>query len=524
MNLDNLNLDYLLVNTTNQFLLEYAPIQENSCFKLTGFSGDTGDSLLTSEKEIFLFVDGRYHTQADNEVDHKKVKVVKLNLGQKQDELICDFIKPNTTLGIVAKKVSQSRYEYFKTVLSEKNVNIILLDTDIFETEKVNQNTVLKSESIDFSLCGTKFSDKIKDIKKPSLFTNSEEISYLCNLRNFSQNYASKIDGKLFISNEQNVLFTDYKTDTIENLTVKPLEDFDNFIKNISEEIYVDKSTINAYDYSIIKTPINITSPAKLMKSMKNKSELEHLKYAFEMTDKALSDTRDFIYEKEELSEYEIDKKLEENFKKYGAKLLSFKSIIARNENSALAHYMNSSKTEIVKDGDLVLIDCGAYYEGGLATDITRVFVKGEPTEKQKQVYTTVLKMFLNAFYYPVTENKTSGYEIDAYVRKYLEDNNIDNFAFSHGLGHGIGICVHESPPNLSKNEIAKTPLKNNMCFTIEPGLYNDDFFGIRLENSCYLENGIIKSFTDMCYEKKLISFSMLTEQEKEWLSEFKVL
>ena len=56
------------------------------------------------------------------------------------------------------------------------------------------------------------------------------------------------------------------------------------------------------------------------------------------------------------------------------------------------------------------------------------------------------------------------------------------------------------------------------MCFTIEPGLYNKEHFGVRLENSCYLENGEIKSFTNMCYEKKLIDFSMLNEQEKEWL------
>ena len=77
---------------------------------------------------------------------------------------------------------------------------------------------------------------------------------------------------------------------------------------------------------------------------------------------------------------------LERQFKNYGAKSLSFKSIVARNQNSALAHYSKSSKEEIIKDGDLVLIDCGAYYEGGLATDITRVFVKGEGSEEMVKV------------------------------------------------------------------------------------------------------------------------------------------
>ena len=132
--------------------------------------------------------------------------------------------------------------------------------------------------------------------------------------------------------------------------------------------------------------------------------------------------------------------------------------------------------------------------------------------------------MFLFAFNHKVKEGTTTGFEIDNDTRGFLEEHKINNFVFSHGLGHGIGVCVHEAPPNLSKNDIAKTPIKNNMCFTIEPGLYNDKAFGVRLENTCYLENGVIKSFSNMCYEKKLIDFSMLTDIEKSQLNNFKVL
>ena len=512
-------IDYLLVNTTNQFLLEYAPIEENSCHKLTGFTGDTGDSLLCSNGRIFLFVDGRYHTQADNEVDKSKVEVVKLKLGQKQDDEIITRIKPNTILGLDSKKVSQTRYEYFSTLLKEIGVKVKLLNID----EPYFTGHKAKPVQIDKSLSGADFSEKISKLKKPALYTNSEEISYLCNLRDFSQDFAVKIDGKLFVSSSGNaVLFTDFdiKSDSFE---VKPLKDFDNFILNIEDCIIADKSTINAHDYSLIKNPIPQKSEIKLMKSVKNNAEIEHLKYCFEMTDKALSATREYIYNNYNLSEYDIDCELTKNFKKYGAKSLSFKSIVARNQNSALAHYMKSSKSEIVKEGDLILIDCGAYYEGGLATDITRVFVKGQPTELHKKVYTTVLKMFLNAFNYQVIEGVTSGYEIDKYARQILSQNEIKGFSFSHGLGHGIGICVHEAPPNLSMNEIAKAPIVNNMCFTIEPGLYNNRHFGVRLENSCYLENGVIKSFSDMCYEEKLIDYSMLNDYEKDWLKCFKV-
>ncbi len=520
LNLRDIGVDYLLVNTTNRFLLEYAPIEENSCYSLTGFSGDTGDSLICPDGKILLFVDGRYHTQADLEVDKTKVTVYKLVLGEKQDDAICENIKPNSVLGVVAEKVSQKRYEYLKTLLKEINTEIKLLDRDI-----INFNQIKHSGNISFidkNLTGTDFSDKINRVEEYALFTNSEEITYLTNLRDFSQEFAVKIDGKLLKIKDKSILFTDYNIEASKDFEVKPLSDFDTIIKTITEPIYIDKNTINAYDYSMVKTPVHRISPVKLMKSVKTKEEINHLKYCFEMTDKALYETRDFIYKNNNLSEYDIDIELTRNFKKYGAKSLSFKSIVARNKNSALAHYMKSSKDEIIKDGDLILIDCGAYYEGGLATDITRVFVKGEPTELYKTVYTTVLKMFLNGFNYQVTE-ETTGYEIDNFIHQYLEENKIDGFVFSHGLGHGIGICVHEAPPNLSKNEIAKTPLKNNMCFTIEPGLYNENEFGVRLENSCYLENGIIKSFTNMCYEKKLINLSMLSENEIDILNKFNI-
>lgn len=522
MDLKKSGIDYLLVNTTNQFLLEYSPIEENSCHKLTGFTGDTGDSLLCPNGKAKLFVDGRYHTQADQEVDHTKVEVVKLGLGEKQDDAICLSIKPDSVLGVVTKKVSQKRLEYLKTLLAETNVTIKPLSEDSFDTPYDKQGQ--KAEVISDELTGAGFEEKIKKLEKPALFTNSEEITYLTNLRNFEQNCAVKIDGKLLLLKDKNILFTDTEISNPSGFEVMPLSSFDGYIKEINDGVRVDKSTINAYDYSLLRNPIPEKSPVKMMKSVKNKAELEHLKYCFEMTDKALFETRKFIKENENISEYDIDKELTKNFKKFGAKSQSFTSIVARNQNAALAHYMKSSKDEIVKDGDLVLIDCGAYYEGGLATDVTRVFVKGNPSELHKKVYTTVLKMFLNAFNYQVIEGVTTGFEIDALTREYLESNKVDEFVFSHGLGHGLGVCVHEAPPNLSKNEIAKTPIHNNMCFTIEPGLYSEKHFGVRLENSCYLENGIIKSFSNMCYEKKLIDFSMLTDDEKEWLSQFEVL
>ena len=486
--LKKLKIDYLLVNSTNEYLVEYSDLSENARHTLTGFTGSTGDALITKD-DIYLFVDGRYHIQADQEA-FPNVTVVKLQIGQKQDEEIRRLIDKKKTLGIVAKKVSQARLESFK------GYKIKLLDKD-----PINNFTLFHSSNYEKSY-------KQKDFKseKPIFISNLEEVSYLTGYRDFSQDFSSKIWAKLVIKDDDYILFTDNQA-------------CENYLKNFQDELLVDKSTINAYDYSLIKKPVSHNSPIKQLKSIKNSEELNAYKIAFSKTDKTMNSIRKFIEKFDNLSEFDIAEKLEELFYKYGAKSLSFKPIVAINENSALAHYSKSSKEVILKEGDLLLIDCGAYYESGLATDITRVFVKGKPTKLQKKVYTMVLKAFLNAF-----NSKTHiGYEKDLIAHSIL-DNSIEGFAFSHGLGHGIGINVHEAPPALNQSETAKLEIQDGMTFTIEPGLYNSNHFGVRLENSCYKKDGKIYSFVKMGFEGKLIDRRLLTKQEKEWLKDFKIL
>lgn len=502
--------DYLLVNSTNKFLVEYNTLSENSRYHLTGFTGSTGDALVSLDK-VLLFVDGRYHIQADLEVDHNIITVVKLQTGQTFLEEILKNVPCDAVLGLFSEKNPQSVVD-----LIQKQRRIKLLDKDPLDifVSAAHEEIV----PLDKSLTGLSSEEKIAQIKlnddEAILLTNLEEVSYLFNLRDFSMPFSSKIKAKAVILKDKALLFEENR-----------LDKFEEFIKTLDKKVYVDKSSINAYDYALLESRAAemTSSPVKLMKAVKTDAEITHYKDAFRRTDNAVRAVRDYINSVENISEFDIARKLEEEFIKNGAKGLSFNSIVAKDKNSALAHYSKSSADEVLEDGSLVLIDCGAYFEGGLATDITRVFVKGEPDELQKKVYTTVLRAFLHAYNTEVKEG-LSGYDIDSEARVFFDENKIDGFVFNHGLGHGIGINVHEAPPNLGKNEIAKTPLKDNMCFTIEPGLYNAEHFGVRLENSCYLKNGKINSFVKMPYEKKLIDYSMMTNVEKEWLEEFGVI
>ena len=111
--MDDNDIKYLLVNSTNEFLVEYNSPEENSRYKLTNFSGSTGEALVTPDR-IYQFVDGRYHIQADQEVNHEIVTVVKLKNNQSEQEEIIKLIPEYETLGVFAKKLSQKKYEFFK--------------------------------------------------------------------------------------------------------------------------------------------------------------------------------------------------------------------------------------------------------------------------------------------------------------------------------------------------------------------------------------------------------------------------
>ena len=175
--LKRLKIDYLLVNSTNEYLVEYSSLSENARHTLTGFTGSTGDALVTKDK-IYLFVDGRYHTQAEQEA-FKNITVVKLQLGQKQDEEIRKLIDKKKTLGIVAKKVSQTRIEGFS------GYKIKLLEKD-----PINNFTEFHS-----STYTTAFPQKEFKSNMPMFVSNLEEVSYLDNATTDKVLF----NGKLFI-------------------------------------------------------------------------------------------------------------------------------------------------------------------------------------------------------------------------------------------------------------------------------------------------------------------------------------
>lgn len=528
------NLDCLLVNTTDEFLVEYNELCNCARYCVTGFSGSTGDVLVTKER-VYQFADGRYHEQADAEVDHETTDVVKLQLGQTFLSELAAKIAPESVVGVVSDKISLNFYKALKFALNKKHCKIKPLDFDpvgLFKELKPSDNGQTVKQ-IDLSIAGVSADEKFKKLAKKLknneayLDTHLENIAYFTNCRQYKTPFSSTFKAKMLVRKQKAQIYTNEKFDTTigKHFEILPLKDFSNGLKNANKVIF-NPSTINYRDFTLIKSKAQ-ESPKdfiKEAKAIKNSAEIEHFKKNFERTDNVVNKAFMLTQTRKNLTELDLSDAVEKEYLAQGANQLSFKTILAAGANSSIIHYSHPSNKVKIKDGDFVLLDCGGHFEGGYSTDITRTFVKGKATALQKKVYTTVMKMFLNAYHHRITP-RTTGFTLDKIARKIHAQSGLKDFNFNHGLGHGVGINVHENPPTISCGPSGKRILKENMVFTIEPGLYKAGFGGVRLENTVYLTkvNGELKiqSFSHVPFQEEAIDYSILNEQEKKWLKDW---
>ncbi len=215
------------------------------------------------------------------------------------------------------------------------------------------------------------------------------------------------------------------------------------------------------------------------LRAAKYEDEMGPLLRAIEITDRAFEEVAPSI--RPGMTEAQVAWAIEKSVREQGAEGLAFDTIVGAGPNGALPHHR--ADDTVIQDGDPVVIDMGAKYEGYCA-DLTRTIVVGEPDETFRKVYGTVLEAQLKAE--EMVEPGMTGAEVDAISRDVIgEAGHWDDFG--HSLGHGVGLAVHESPtlgPNSSDS------LENDMVFTIEPGIYLPEWGGVRIEDMVILEDG----------------------------------
>lgn len=216
---------------------------------------------------------------------------------------------------------------------------------------------------------------------------------------------------------------------------------------------------------------INGHEVLELLRIKKDQSEVEKLQQASRLADEVVEEIIDYI--SPGMTEKDIKEKIVELFAEKGAGL-AFTPIVASGPNSSMPHYCDDSR--VIQEQDIIVMDFGCQYEG-YNSDITRTVFVGEATEEQKKVYDIVLKA--NRAAEAKVRVGVSAEEVDKAAREVISREGYGEF-FLTRTGHGIGISVHEAPYIRTGN---KQILEEGMAFSIEPGIYLKDKFGVRIED-----------------------------------------
>lgn len=238
-----------------------------------------------------------------------------------------------------------------------------------------------------------------------------------------------------------------------------------------------------------------LTAFIEQIRITKSKQELSYINSAVKRAESAFRKFQPFI--RAGTSEKKLALKLEGLLKSEGCKMLPFEVIVASGPTSALPHAKPTDRK--LRGGDLVVIDWGGECEG-YNSDMTRtLLLKGRSISRQKELYYNVLEAQKRAINTVKPGVKTA--DIDRAARSYIKKAGYDEF-FGHGTGHGVGLAVHEKPVvSWRSSEV----IKENMVFTVEPGIYLPGFGGVRIEDMVVAKKGGAEMITSLPKKLKII-------------------
>jgi len=221
------------------------------------------------------------------------------------------------------------------------------------------------------------------------------------------------------------------------------------------------------------------------LRTIKDKNEQEYVISATNLADSAIDYAKSVIAPG--LTENEIAWEIEKYLRSNGSETLPFDVIVASGPNAALPHAKSSKR--VIQLSEPVLIDIGARING-YCSDLSRTFCCGKADNKFSEVYDIVLGAQLSAL--AMIESGMSGDEADKLARTIIDQAGYAD-SFGHGLGHGIGLSIHELP---RIGPLSSDILCNGMIFTVEPGIYITGWGGVRIEDTVMMQNGKITNFS----------------------------
>ena len=548
-------LDAYIIPHGDQHNNEYIAEADERIKFISNFSGSNGIGLLTQDIAL-MWTDGRYYIQIEKEL-YPGWKMKKMGVGE---ESLTDYVLSNlpkgSKIGMNFSLFTQGNANQMKSKLKEYT---FIDDKDnlidecwgklkpkyscnkvlILPTQFTGKTVLEKYKEVD---------EQIEDIIGPDknyrmLINRLDDIAWLLNLRGNDIPYnpvffsyallyktSEGFSTHLFVNKEK--LNTPELNKYCDDNKIKlfDYEEISKELQNTPEGILniLDTKTINHRMYleftSTSKENILLNEDIiENIKSVKNPVEIEGFRKANLKDSVALIKFFSWLEEelvtknRKDLNEYEIglkNKKVREEQENFMGE--SFAPICACGPNAAIIHYEQNENLHSDANKDLILLcDTGAQYKEG-TTDITRTVHYGTPTKKEKEMYTRVLLGNLSLERLIFSEGY-SLYGLDSVPRAYLYMVGED---YLHGTSHGVGhfLNVHEGPRGKK--------LEPGNIITNEPGYYERDAFGIRIENEVLVVKKGEKllgfeNLTYLPYERNLIDLDLISNDFKTYIDDF---
>lgn len=526
---------------------------------ISGFSGSYG-TVVIGREEGYLWTDGRYWYQAERELEGSGIEVQRMF--EPGVPTITEWLEQHVQVGgkvaFDGRVLAMGEGQEFEDALSSKGIEI---EYSVDYIDEVWTNRPILSEEPAFFLeekyTGESTKKKLERVRKAMqeqgatvhIIASLDDICWILNIRGDDIEFFPLVLSYAVIEMNSVQLFIneDKLNDQIRvelsknHVTTYPYNDIYQYVSNMdaSEVFMIDPMKMNYALYKDIPQSAKIVeaaNPTILMKAMKNDVELENIKRAHIKDGVAVTKFMYWIknrFDKEDITEMSSIEKLTA-FRKAQEGYIrdSFEPLCAYKDHAAMMHYSPSKETDVkLEAGTFLLADTGGgYFEG--STDITRTFVLGSVDDEMKKYYTAVVRGVMQLsranFLYGCY-----GYNLDVLARGPIWDIQMD---YKCGTGHGVGYLanVHEPPTGFrwyvvpSKNE--HHILEEGMVITVEPGIYEEGWFGIRVENEFIVRKGVENKYGQFMHFETItfapidldgIEPEYLSKSEKDWLNAY---
>ncbi|KAH7332769.1 putative Xaa-Pro aminopeptidase P [Rhizoctonia solani] len=530
------NIDAYVVVSEDQHSSEYLADCDARRAFISGFDGSAGCAVI-STSGAFLFTDGRYFLQAEQQLDSNWTLMKQGLPGVPTwQEFLAKKLPKGTKIGIDPTLISVSDSTSLRTTLTPRNSSLVPISANLVDKVWTSrpQRPAKPIDPLPLKYSGTSAAEKLSTLRAKLARAGAigvvvsllDEVAWLVGMRGADIDYnpvffayatVTPDSATLFVNSSQltpeaqeSLKESGWEVEQYENV-IKRLEELGSKVNEVKEEekaaddeegdelqpkgnakgkVLIDSKASLAVAHALGEGHYQVTrSSVADAKSIKNAVELEGFRNSHIRDGIALA--RYFAHLEEHLSgseqpkwnEYQAAQVLE----RYRSELewfkgLSFTTISSTGPNGAIIHYSPAEEgsAEIKKD-QIYLCDSGAQFLDG-TTDVTRTWHFGTPTEEEKRAFTRVLQghISIDTAVFPTG---TTGYILDAFARRALWADGLD---YRHGTGHGVGhyLCVHEGPQGIgTRIAYNDTKLKEGMVLSNEPGYYADGKFGIRIES-----------------------------------------